>query len=107
MRNRASPTASITRAYQANKPSSETSLKKNGGSTRHAAQPDCTPWRVSVMVSLSAAQPVAATSRCGGIPAARSADSPAARSPTPNDWPSPVVPNGASPSIPWARSRRA
>ena len=31
----------------------------------------------------------------------------AARSPSENDCPSPVVPKGARPSMPWARSHRA
>ena len=107
MRKRGSATASITRAYHANNPSSDTSLKKNGGSTRQPAQPDCTLSRVSAMVSVSAAQPVAATMRSAGMPAASSAASPSARSAIENDWPSPVVPNGATPSTPCASSHCA
>ena len=78
------------------------SFQKNGGSTRHAAHPACTPWRVSAMVSGNAAQPVAATRRSPGMPPASNASMPASRSATENDWPSPVVPNGATPSTPRA-----
>jgi hypothetical protein len=41
-------------------------LKKNGGSTSSPAQRACTLSRVSAIVSVSAAQPVAATTRSGG-----------------------------------------
>ena len=102
---RGSATRSITCAYQANRPSSVGCFQKNGGSTRQAAVPLCTAWRVSATVSVRAAQPVAATIRRAGTSAASSASSPTRRSSSENDWPSPVVPNGAMPSTPCAKRR--
>ena len=76
-------------------------MKKNGGSTRHAAQPDCTPCRVSAIVSgqrrAAGGGDHAPRARCRRRAARRARRR---RSATENDWPSPVVPNGATPSTP-------
>src|SRR6186713_3063172 len=102
-----SAVASMTCDIASTMPASDTPLKKKGGISKAPQAPTSCAWRVSAMVSGSAAQLTETRMRAAGTPPAIRASTASRRSVTENEGPSPVVPKGVTPPQPASIKERA